>query len=611
MHRTSLPLVPLTAMAFLAISASGGAQTPEPAQAQVAENQIVRLSLVEGDVRVSRGKAAEHATGGIWGEAAENLPIESGFSLVTGTGRAEIEFEDASTVYLGENSVLLFNQLTTIGNVPHSELTLLSGTATLHVRPAVPGETFNLSTPNARLGTGYGAALFTRIDSYLDATEVTPQEDTSFHMNTPAATKMIAGQTTTYYADRHVVTGTASRGEPAAWDAWAAKRVAARSAAMAATLKESGLAAPIPGLAELKGHGTFFDCAPYGTCWQPNGGWSGQEKPAAPPQTQPRPQPTIEGASYRPLWQSGWQTGTPRARLLQVAQFQTGSSGSGFGQDLNGFDDEFAGSFFPCSPYRFQRFGGQLDQFGGGFGLGPSYNWALCHAGSWIQRQHGYVWVAGSQLHRRAPVSWVKYGHTTAYVPVHPGDVAGKAPLNLQHGVFTFNGKQGDSVQRIAFTPATPVKVLNSGPKQFRSAFYTPLQPAAVPQPVAHVASSSGSSLLAGKQLATTPGGTPITFDHKTQSFVVTRPLVVGNQTMTVTQRFGGRVGAAGMSSGPAAVSTATGHASSASSGVAASPSVSRSAVSSGASGGGGFSSGGGSHASASGGASAGGGAHH
>ncbi len=598
MHRTSLPLVPLTAMAFLAISTSTGAQAPEPAQTQAAENQIVRLSLVEGDVRVSRGKAAERAGGGVWGEAAKNLPIESGFSLVTGTGRAEIEFEDASTVYLGENSVLLFNQLTADGNVPHSELTLLSGTATLHVQPAVPGETFNLSTPNARLGTGYGAALFTRVDSYLDATEVTPQEDTSFHMNTPAATKMIAGQTTTYYADHRVVTGTVSRGEPAAWDAWTAKRVAARSAAMAATLKESGLTAPIPGLAELKGQGTFFDCAPYGTCWQPNGGWSGQEKPAAPPQTQLRTPHSIEGASYRPLWQSEWQTGAPRARLLQVAQFQTGFSGSGYGQDLNGFDDEFAGGFFPCSPYQFQRFGGQFDQYGGGFGLGPSYNWALCHAGSWIQRQHQYVWVAGSRLHRRAPVSWVKYGHTTAYVPIHPGDVVGKAPLNLQHGVFTFGGKQGGSVQRIAFTPATPVKVLNSGPKQFRSAFYTPLQPATAPQPIAHMAGSAPLSIAAGKQPASRPGGTPITFDHKTQSFVMVRPLVVGGQTAMATQRFGAHVEAGGNGARSGAISTvASGHASSASSGAGGSAGVSRSAAV-------GASGGGASHAS-------GGGAHH
>jgi len=142
---------------------------------------------------------------------------------------------------------------------------------------------------------------------------------------------------------------------------------------MSAALKESGLAAPIPSLAELKGQGTFFDCVPYGTCWQPNGSRSSQEKPAA--------QPRTEGASYRPSWQSGWQLGAPRVRLLQVAQFQTGSSGSSFNQNFNGFDNEFAEDF-PCSPYRFQQFGEPLDLFGSGFGPGSSYDWALCRAGS-------------------------------------------------------------------------------------------------------------------------------------------------------------------------------------------------------------------------------------
>jgi hypothetical protein len=49
-----------------------------------------------------------------------DLPVDSGFNLVTGGGRAEIEFEDTSTVYLGENSVLAFNNLQTEGNVPHT-----------------------------------------------------------------------------------------------------------------------------------------------------------------------------------------------------------------------------------------------------------------------------------------------------------------------------------------------------------------------------------------------------------------------------------------------------------------------------------------------------------
>ena len=55
----------------------------------------------------------------------------------------------------------------------------------------------------------------------------------------------------------------------AEWDKWVADRIAQRTAATADVMKEAGLASPLPGLAGMKGQGTFFACAPYGTCWEP------------------------------------------------------------------------------------------------------------------------------------------------------------------------------------------------------------------------------------------------------------------------------------------------------------------------------------------------------
>src|ERR1700679_1264479 len=98
--------VPLTAFAFPADTPTTpppSSITPQTTPPQTYD-QIVRLSLVEGDVRISRGKEGEHPPGGAWGQAAVNIPIETGFNLVTGKGRAEIELEDASTIYLGEDS---------------------------------------------------------------------------------------------------------------------------------------------------------------------------------------------------------------------------------------------------------------------------------------------------------------------------------------------------------------------------------------------------------------------------------------------------------------------------------------------------------------------------
>ena len=158
------------------------AQAAEPAGGTVVDAQVVRLGLVEGDVRVARGKEAEHATGGAWGAAVADLPMEAGFSLATGVGRAEIELEDTSTVYVGENSVLTLDELKTVNGAPQTAMTLVSGTATLHVQPMRAGESFVLTAPAGQLRAPNGVGLYVRVNSYLDALEVTPQEDATLHV---------------------------------------------------------------------------------------------------------------------------------------------------------------------------------------------------------------------------------------------------------------------------------------------------------------------------------------------------------------------------------------------------------------------------------------------
>ena len=138
------------------------------------EPQIVRVSYVQGDVRVSRGKDVEKQSRSVWAKAAVDLPIETGYSLVTGEGRAEIEFEDASVAYLGENSVLVFNDLHTTGGIPQTELALLSGTMSLDAEPVAAGEWFRVRTPTDEISVRYPKKVFLRVNSYLDAMGLTP-----------------------------------------------------------------------------------------------------------------------------------------------------------------------------------------------------------------------------------------------------------------------------------------------------------------------------------------------------------------------------------------------------------------------------------------------------
>jgi FecR protein len=67
--------------------------------------RIVRLSYIEGGVQISRG------TGQSYEKAIVNLPIVEGAKLKTSDGRAEVEFEDGSTLRIVPDSEVEFPQL--------------------------------------------------------------------------------------------------------------------------------------------------------------------------------------------------------------------------------------------------------------------------------------------------------------------------------------------------------------------------------------------------------------------------------------------------------------------------------------------------------------------
>jgi FecR-like protein len=536
--------VSLTAYASPANTAnSRPAQSPPAASPPQTYDQIVRLSLVEGDVRLSRGKEADKASGGDWGQATTGTPIEMGFSLVTGKGHAEIELEDASTVYLGEDSVLTFDELTSTGGVPRTEMMLVSGTATLDVRPAFAGEWFILKTPVGRVSVRYPNVNYLRVNSYLDAMALTPQEDANLHVGVKE-TKSLKGQTTIYDRTGQVVPAmAATMGSFTEWDGWVANRIAARDKAMSAAMKDAGLASPIPGLTEMANQGTFFACAPYGTCWQPTNGWdegasaanrtdTHEVQQSGSAQSQQVQQQSAQASPYT-VSVKDLQSAGPKAVSMKALQ-NAGPTGI----LRTEYVDEFA-----CSPNQIRRLIGRDPLTGRETVLRSElvpnarpYDWAVCHSGSWIQREHRYVWVAGTKRHHHCPVRWVQYGHTKAYVPLHPHDVAGKAPLNLKHGVFE-TGHKGESVRQVAFDAGKPVKVLEGTPKEFLRPYYPTLQHAETPRLEAHLVKEG---LGADRNSTAKPMGSAITFDHRSQSIMLARQENQGGRNTMVTEHFGG-----------------------------------------------------------------------
>src|SRR6266481_9151961 len=108
--------------------------------------RIVRLSLVEGDVRFARdvkGDSLADANAG-WEGAALNLPIRQGYVVATDQGRAEVEFENGAMAFLSENTVLEFYDLSLDDGARTTRLLLRQGTASFYVNPA-SGDYFSVT----------------------------------------------------------------------------------------------------------------------------------------------------------------------------------------------------------------------------------------------------------------------------------------------------------------------------------------------------------------------------------------------------------------------------------------------------------------------------------
>jgi len=496
--------------------------------------QVVRISYMEGDVRIARGEQNEKPAGPVWEKATSDLPIEVGFSLVTGAGRAEIEFEDASTLYLGEDSVLTFNDLHTQSGIAHTEVALLSGTATLHVHPSMAGGSFILRTPTDELTTSFPHKTYLRVSSYTDAIAITGQDGGVLHLQPTGDEKMSTGQTLFFRAGQKVNPPASESGsEFVEWDQWVEKRVEKRRAAMIEVMKAAGLSSPIPGLAEMQGQGRFFECKPYGTCWEPNTADEARQAGERSPQF---------------LQSSARAAGLPvhllRTSFLKTTPIPgTAAAQSSASTSLIGpWDEE---PYFPCMPlalrYRIFRDPATGRERVTVFDANSyPYRWAVCHSGSWIHRKHHYVWVVGHKIHHVEPVRWVKSGHTVAFVPLHPYDVKGRPPINQKEEIFAVNSKNGLSIERVKFDSGVSIESLKEPPREYRTTYLRPLLGAEVPHMEAHLMKDS---LARDKATASVAGGIPLHFDPKSQSFMIAREVTKGEKTVTVMAPVSSRFG--------------------------------------------------------------------
>lgn len=530
---------------------------------QDSHDREVSLASVQGDVRISTGKNRRPDLNQGWEQALAGESIQQGYALATGDGRAEIEFENGSTVYLAEDSLLLFRELSAPGDRIVSRMSLATGTATFALQSGNK-EFFFIDTPTNHLALSPLETLFSRIDVYLDATAVSPQgekvEDVS--LSGDPAFQLKKGRTLVLLGGRFakVVSSEGDNAEPvfpgsrqissinpwelvlrslpdfqlpsmapllnqmgqmrpslanrqssslAEWDSWVSGRQTHRNKVTAVALKASGLSSPIPGLADLYEHGTFFGCDPYGTCWEP--AEPGEAQDLASPSAAPDPQSTAplqtqSSGTFQPQtvqwqeWQQRWCSTPVLKTVTRIA----------------------------ATPEELQKLlrkkeaAQKASHSPGSFAMS-------CENGYWIPYRHHYARVLTPRLplhcvgarckpiHAPRPV-WVRVGDRVGFVLAHPKDVKGKPPINLKEGIVIPPSRPGERIERVALEPAQKVTVLDKTPHEFRSESFNQAPHVPAPEIRAHLLQET---VREGSVSLSAHAAPPITYDYKSHHFLM------------------------------------------------------------------------------------------
>ena len=468
------------------------------ARAAADESQLVRLSLVEGDVRFARGDGRVPDLMKQWQQAEVNLPVEEGFSLATGAGRAEVEFEDGSVAYLAENSVLQFRVLRVRNHRPFTQIEVLIGTATVSIHH-VEESSFIIFTPSERIFFSEDTLL--RVDRFVDGTRFTAEGKNGTNADQADGGKLhqARGQTIVYEPDGTVsFVESRSAAAGADWDAWVDARVQGRKEEMGAAMKAAGLTSPLPGLIDLYRGGAFFPCAPYGTCWQPNTSAPAGEPSQRPEETaaenslRPPPEQPATALAVEPALPLLAETWMPDPQAAPPIESPIAASREAARQFAGQAPAQGPGTPAPPAsqaPQLIRRYFGEFscprvvtavdsirDPATGKEKVVKqeivdyqAYDFALCHSGTWINRYGRYVFLLGKRPRHHPPVCWVKVGNVKGYVPRHPDDVKGRFPKNLKYGVFVPPHTQAGAPARVSVRSSEKVEVLARAPREFHS----------------------------------------------------------------------------------------------------------------------------------------------
>ncbi|HXM98900.1 MAG TPA: FecR family protein [Candidatus Dormibacteraeota bacterium] len=237
--------------------------------------RIIRLSLLQGDVRFTRDAHGDPLsdTGATWETAILNLPIRQGYVVATDNGRAEIEFENGAMVFLNEHSVLEFYDLSLNDGALTTRLILRQGTISAYVHPgsddyfSVTGGDFTVEATSR--------ANF-RVDNFDDGSSVSVLTGRVSVVHKNETSPLEKNQTLSMRAGDDAV-AIDRLGNEDGFDKWVSGRIDAVSTATNASLHYVNSPYYSSGFSDLATYGSWFAVGGFGNCWRPYGvglGWS-------------------------------------------------------------------------------------------------------------------------------------------------------------------------------------------------------------------------------------------------------------------------------------------------------------------------------------------------
>lgn len=359
-----------------------------PAAADSSHARVIRLSLVQGDVRFTREAHGDPLADAkaVWETAQANLPIRQGYVVSTDSGRAEVEFENGALAFLNENTVLDFYDLSLNDGARTTRLVLRQGSASFYVNPAAD-DYFSVTGGDFTVEAS-GKGSF-RVNNFDDGSNVNVLSGRVTVLHQKESTRLAKGQSLSMKAGDESVSISRLPADDE-FDHWVSGRVDTVSTATSAALQYTGSPYYVPGFADLYTYGSWFDCGGYGFGWRPFGasfGWS----------------PFTAGQWF---WDQG------------------------FGWTWASFEP------WGWAPY---HYGGWLfDASCGGWFYSPPiyYNYGP----GFRRRRIPPVVHPPHPLYRASTAVFVRQNGKLGIVPMNPLDKGGKAPLNLAHGVFSVEG---------------------------------------------------------------------------------------------------------------------------------------------------------------------------